>query len=1527
MENELAIVGMAARLPGADTIAQFWDNLRNGVESIRQFNDDELTSKHVPPEFLAASNYVKAGAVLDGVDLFDASFFGFSPREAELMDPQHRLFLECAWEAMEHAGCDPDHFSGLIGVYAGTSLSSYLLFNLLENPDIRNAQDTFPIMVGNDKDFLSTRASYHLNLRGPSLDIQTGCSTSLVAFHLACEALLSCECDLALAGGVSINVPQRTGYFYHPGGVVSPDGHCRAFDEKAQGTVFGSGIGIVALKRLTDALADRNTIYALVKGSAVNNDGSLKVGYTAPGVDGQAEVIARAQAVAQVSAASITYLEAHGTGTPLGDPVEVQALTKAFRATTEQTGFCAIGSVKTNVGHLDAAAGITGLIKTVLALYHRQIPPMPLFSQPNNRIDFTNTPFYINRKLIDWSAGGPRRAGVSSFGIGGTNAHVVLEEPPQAQPSQPGESPQVLVFSGKTTTAVETMMSRLAEHLSRCPGQNLSDVAYTLQVGRKAFKHRRAIVCRDRDVAIDLLRALSPERILRGSASLESRSAAFLFPGQGSQHVGMAQGLYKTELLFREHVDHCCEVAARDLGFDLRDVLFPKVADEARAAEQLKQTSITQPALFIVSWAMAQLWMSWGIRPQAMLGHSIGEYVAATLAGVFTLEDALRLVVLRGQMMQQLPPGAMLAAAISEAEAMALASHNGLSLAACNGPQQCVFSGDFAAIAKLEDSLTSRCVSFQRLATSHAFHSAMLEPIVAPFMAAMEKMKLSPPSIPVISNVTGEWLTSSEATDPSYWAQHLRRTVRFSQGVDLLVREPEWVLLEVGPGQTLGNLVRRHPGRQPQQAILASLGHPTPEQSDADYVRTTVARLWLLGMDVQWQALHKDCSSQRIALPTYPFERQSYWIYPQKRLNLPSAEKKNIEDWFYIPSWKRMPAHRPVAGEPQPEAMRWLVFDDGSEFSSRVVLGLERAQHTVFRIRKGGHFQIAGIRAYEIDPSNPDHFLQLVRSLRTANAFPDRVLHLWNSSLSSSQKYPEAAFREAQTSGLYSMLHLAHAIASDRSGSLGIWIVTPAIHDVTGHEVISPENATMQAFCKVLPQEFPHVSCHSIDLVPDSPSEGSKGTAEQVLTEVLRSDPEVQVAFRNGQRWVPWFAPTRMEALPASASLKSYGVYLIVGGLGNIGLTLADYLSETVSARLALVTRASFPARSKWSYWLSSHDQQDKTSQTIRRLQAIEARGGEILIASADVSNKHQMQAVLDRVQQQWGNLHGVIHAAGDSGEGVFRSVEEMDQADCERHFQSKAHGLYVLDELLASLDLDFRLLFSSNAAVLGGPGLLAYSAAHLFMDTFASAGNRARDPRWTSIDWDYWLAPSSHQKHVPATITKTALPASEALQALKILLDHGITGPIAVSAFDLNARWDEWIRGSRPVAGDQTTSGTLHSRPVLESTYLAPQSELEKIITEIWQEHLAIEGIGIHDNFFDLGGNSLIGIQVMGKMNEKLQTSFPILTLFERSTISALAKLVAAQHEKQPEYEKRHSRGERRRERLLSRAQVNENA
>jgi acyl transferase domain-containing protein len=875
VSDDIAIIGMAGRFPGAPDLEQFWRNLQAGVESVSRFTEQELLASGFPLEVIRHPDFVPAKAILEDADLFDAAFFGISPREAELMDPQHRLLMECAWEALEDAGYDSERSPGRISVFTSTGLNTYLPFNICSHPGLAQQVGGFHLSICNDKDFVATRIAYAMNLKGAGVNISTACSSSLVSLYFACQSLLTHQCDTALVGAVTVHFPQKVGHLFEAGAAYSPDGHCRPFDATPSGLIDGNGMATIVLKRRDEAVEAGDTIRAVVKGAAINNDGRHKVGYTAPGIEGQAGVITEALQMAGVEPDTLSYVEAHGTATPLGDPIEVEGLTQAFRKRTRRAGFCGLGSVKSNIGHVDTAAGLAGLIKIVLGMQHGQLAPSLHFKSPNPKLRLEESPFYVVDRLKEWprSARHPRRAGISSFGVGGTNAHAIIEEAPHSPPGSPSRPNQLLMLSARTPSALQAAIRRLAGQLRSHPGMELADVAFTLQMGRRMFNRRAAVSAGSVAEAVAALE--DPKQVRIGGADADGGGVAFMFPGQGSQYPGMARDLYEQEPKFREELDHCAGLLQPELGVDIRKIIFE---ESAAAAGKLQETAVSQPALFAVEYALAKLWMSWGVHPISMIGHSIGEYVAACLAGVFSLSDAMKIVALRGRLMQAMPPGVMLAVPLPETEVRPLLGAR-LEIAAINSPSMCVVTGPGDAAAEFEARLEQLQLPCHRLHTSHAFHSAMMEPILSPFQKALAGIRLSTPQIPVVSNRTGGWLTAEDAVCPEYWTGHLRHTVRFSAGLQCLMGKSPAVLLEVGPGRTLAGLARQA-GLNPGPRCLTSLPHANERRDSQEFLLETLAELWLGGAEVDWPAFYHKESRRRVPLPTYPFQRQRYWIAP-----------------------------------------------------------------------------------------------------------------------------------------------------------------------------------------------------------------------------------------------------------------------------------------------------------------------------------------------------------------------------------------------------------------------------------------------------------------------------------------------------------------------------------------------------------------------------------------------------------------------------------------------------------------------
>ncbi len=1468
---DIAIIGLAGRFPGASNVEQFWDNLCRGVESISRFTDDELRESGIDESVFSRPNYVRARGILQDADHFDASFFRFFPKEAEYLDPQHRLFLECAWEALESGGYCPDNFPGLIGAFAGVGMNTYLIPFLAATQGKIDTAEGYQVTIGNEKDFVTTKASYKLNLRGPSLDVQTACSTSLTAVFLACQSLVNFQSDMALAGGCTISFPQKSGFTYQEGMILSPDGSCRAFDVDANGTIAGNGCGVVLLKRLEDALADNDNIYAVIRGAACNNDGAVKVGFTAPSVDGQAQVIAEAQMIAGVEPDDITYIETHGTGTNLGDPIEIAALTKVFRERTDRTQYCAIGSVKPNVGHLDAASGVTSLIKAALAFKHKKIPPSINFTEPNPKLELDSSPFFINTELRDWESDTPRLAGVSSFGIGGTNVHLILEEPPKRVTTTQSREHQLLLLSARSQAALSKIRENIVAHLEKNPHENLADVAFTLQLGRKSFNHRMAVVCDSPLDAIQTLGSIDPERVMVYSHPEESeeKSVVFMFSGQGAQYVNMGRDLYETEPTFKKYVDTCCELLEESLDLDLRTLIYPHATNEASAQEMLAQTRYTQPALFVVEYAMAELLKEWGIEPQAMIGHSIGEYVAACRAGVLNLEDALELVALRGDLMQRMPGGAMLSVNLN-VESLHPYLDDALNIAAMNAEDLTVLSGTFEAIETLEKKLEKDGVNFTRLHTSHAFHSYMMEPIIDTFAQRCAQVRFSEPEIPYISNVTGTWITSEQATSPEYYAKHLRSAVNFSAGINELFTDFDYIYLEIGPGKTLNTLARRHSAVSPDQVILSTIRHPKEKMNDQAFLLNTLGRIWLVGGYVNWEGFDTYEVRHRVALPTYPFERQRYWLNVQPA---PSAYRRSkgksdqIRDWFYTPAWKRALFR---SSDENVKKLKYLFFVD-QDIDESIRHQLEQGHHKFKLVQFGSDFHIEDDKIV-LRPEDATHYDKLVDHLLQQEFVPERIVHAWTMSS-----------RDAKNSlqkGYYSLLWLVKKLAHRGvTSKININIGTREAFDVTGAENVNPENAAFIGAAKVIPQEYINIRCKMIDT--------DEYNLRYLLQEFESKSKDSVVSYRNKQRWVQQFEPFEIEtATDTSSILRQQGIYLITGGLGNIGLTLAGFLAMNYQAKLVLVDQLNLPERDEWDQFMQKGD--PKISHKLRLIQDYEESGAEILVLNADIADTKQMKNILNWTREHFGGLNGVIHAAGLVGERASVPIQDTDSDVSENQFIPKMYGGRVLADVLKNDALDFVLFQSSLSAVLGGLGLYAYAAANAYLDALACIQNKKGGTIWTSVNWDGWNFGDVEKKF---EIEDFVLNAEEGVKAFNIIFQNMGFPQVAVSTGDLSQRIKKWILFD---AEEETAvvrpDGGGQPRPNLTTPYVAPRNDLERDMVTIWGALLGIDGIGIYDDFFELGGHSLLATQLVSRMRDTYRVELPLRDLFESPTIATIS-------------------------------------
>ncbi|GAA3836685.1 hypothetical protein GCM10022226_68320 [Sphaerisporangium flaviroseum] len=1530
--TDIAIVGMSGRFPGASGVAELWANIRAGLSGITRFTDDELRAAGVAEEMLQDPGYVKAGAVIDGVELFDAGFFGFSPKEAQILDPQQRLFLEHSWEALEDAGCDPGRFDGAIGVFGGGAWSSYLQNNLVPS-GISAVMGELAVGLANDKDSLTTRVAHTLGLSGPSYGVQSYCSTSLVAVCAAATSLSSFESDLALAGGVAVGVPHRVGYLYQQGGIAPPDGECRAFDAGGLGSPLGSGVGVVALRRLEDALADGDQIYAVIRGWAVNNDAGKKVGFTAPGVQGQAAVMAEALASADLTAADIDYVEAHGTGTALGDAAELAALQQVFR---DQS--CLIGSVKTNVGHLDRAAGVTNLIKAALALRHDEIPPTRNLSTPNPQLDTGQARLEVVTDLRRWprQAGRTRRAGVSAFGIGGTNAHVVLEEAPAVSRPEAAPRPELLVWSARTAVAADAMTERLADHLADAAGgHRLADVAYTLQTGRRVFGHRRMLVAATVEESVTAMRDTG---VLSRSESRADRPVGFLVAGTGEQYPGMAADLYESEPVFREVLEECRALLRGQMGGadPLAEMLRPRPAADAAAGlgrllgrdpatAATTPTGLLHPALFAVEYALARLVRSWGIEPSVLAGYSLGEYVAACLAGVLSLESALALVAHRARLIDTLPSGAMGAVPLSAADVRARlerAGVTGVDVAAVNGPELTVIAGDPEAMEAARAFLESEAVPCRALATGHAFHSRMMEPIRAE-LTEWIAANLSPvaPRIPYISNVTGTLVTAEQATDPAYWAEHMCSPVRFDAVLGTLLEQGDLALLEIGPGQSLGAMVRGHRDcprdRWPLVVpALPAAGDPRPA---GGVLVEAVGRLWLAGVPVDWAGYQKDRPVAKVGLPSYPFQRERYWVDPPAghatRASAASGQAAGLPG-----SAPGLATGLPGTAAPGPEgphvqvmAPRWTVAELPAEtrILSRCVLLADAtgvADALAESLRSGGT-DVVTVRAGDAFTKVPGGYLLDYGSEPDRAALVGRLAADGPVTLVDLRLLDGAGTGRDPGQAVLPLARMLDAWGSDGAGSARIIVVTQGGQALTEDESPSPGHAAAATLLLVANQEYLNLDCQAVDLDIHASAAEAAGA---LAAEVRRPAAEVLAAYRDGRRHVRGYVPAdqnrpqnqskkrpedrpqnrpedgtedrhqnRTEA-PAGVGIRPGGTYLVTGGLGDVGLLVAEHLVRSGAARLILTSRGGVPPTPG-----------DSRYEGVRRLRAL---GAEVLTPKVDVTDAGAMRAMLAGTLPGDARLDGVVHAAAETGRDTFRSLHDLDAEAVSRHFGAKVAGALVLDQVLHDLGParvpDFCVLFSSTSSLLGGITFGGYAAANAAL---TAIGHRrhikyrdGRSPtRWVTVSWDTWSCTLERiEGGIGAAMAAHAMSTEEGLAALDRILEA--SGPsLVVAAGGLDDRLPRAAAEPAPVGGAR------FPRPELPQPYSPPLTATERVLAELWSDVLGIEPVGTRDNFFDLGGDSLVALQMLALVKKRFGIAVPTVMLFEAPTVHTLAGIL----------------------------------
>ena len=1490
--DAIAVVGMAGRFPGARSLSGFWENLRAGTMSLTQLTDDKLRRAGVPEGTLADPDYIKVASLLDDVHQFEPALFGITPREAEAMDPQIRVLLEICHDALQDAGYDPRRFSDRIGMYAGARSNEYLAKYVRANPRFMEMIGESRARITNHADFLSTCVSYHLGLRGPSISSVTACSTSLVTVHMACAALFSSECDMAIAGGVEIPLPSYRGYKYSEGGgIFAADGTVRPYDAKASGTVFGAGAGVVVLKRLSKAVADRDAIHAVIIASAINNDGAAKSAYTAPSEAGQAEVLASALRIANIDPASVGYVEGHGMATPVGDPIEVAALNRVYGAGRRGTRDIALGSVKGNVGHLGAASGVCGLIKAVYSVREGIIPASLNFSDPNPRLDLDAGPFYVADRTAPWSQDpGPRRAAVNSFGVGGTNAHLILEQPPAVQTGATRPY-QLLTFSARTPTALAAMEEVFRAHLNESHptegARGLADVAYTLTEGRPVRAVRRIVVAADQADAVQQLgagRAETAHSVPRGRAP----RAVFLIPGQGAQYVGMARQVYEREPEFAAVLDHCCAVLRQSHSLDLTSVLFPATAEAvAQARAMIGRTSVIQPALFAVEYALARLLISRGVEPAALVGHSIGEYVAAALSGVMDADDALRLVADRSLLIQSLPPGCMTAVPLPEDQLRPLLPPD-VDLAAVNAPGICVVSGPESAVGELEVSLYERKVATSRLRTSHAFHSRMMDPVLRAFEDRVATVRLQAPRIPFVSSVTGGWITTEQATSPVYWARHVRACVRFADAVGLLLADGGYCFAEVGPGQALSNLVTETGaslGMHQSKRVLAVPMLPATQggRDDLRSVLEGLGRLWSYGCFVDWRRFWAHEKRGRVHAPTYPYERESFWVNPE-RGERRAANVLQDEGPLYVPTWTETSPPRTRGAD---DGSTWVMFAHPGEAVTDELIRLTRAEReNVVVVSPGSKYTEQAEGSRTVRPREAADYGRLAAAVLDAGGERVRLVHAWLLG-GDPARTEQATVRRDLDHGLYSLLLTFQEFSRRAAGTaLDVFVLTSGMQDVLGDGDVHPAKAAVRGLLKTVPREMRNVTVRGVDV-----GAGSAQTVAVALFRELRSGSVArEVALRGRKRWVARHSAIRLDETAGRPSvLKQEGVYVITGGLGGLGLELAKELARQARARIVLVGRSGLPPRPAWAS-LAAGSPDEALRRRLRAVLAVEEAGGHVLVCAGDVTDEARMREIRAEVMRAHGRVDGVFHLAGVAGGGL---VEVRAREAVARVLAPKVLGTYVLDRVFRP---PLLVLYSSIAAVTGDYGQSDYAGANACLDAYAQA-------QWgvgrqvVSINWPQWTdvgMASRAENTLLDMYREGAVSSAEAAGILWSILASGIGPQIVVSPGGLLRR----ERLARRVAADAGRADARVPRAGLaaryvETPYASPRSDVERTMAVLWQEAVGVKQVGLDDDFQELGMNSITAVRLAGRISEAFGVPVSVGELFDWRTLRVAAGAV----------------------------------
>ncbi len=1475
---EIAVVGMACKFPGASNIHEFWDNLTTGKESISRFSDDELLEYGVQEKELSDPNYVKAKGLIKDAEYFDASFFGISPTEANVLDPQFRVLLQCAYNSLEDAGYNFGDKDNNTGVFVGGAPNFNWQMECFKKIGNLHSEQ-FSSLISNDKDFISTRLSYLLDLHGHSQTVYTACSTSLVAIDMACQSLLTGKCDVTLAGGVSLSLPYKSGYTSESGMFMSKDGHTRSFDVEATGTIWSDGAGTVVLKRLEDALADGDNIHAIIKGSATNNDGNRKVGYTAPSVKGQSDVILKAVQMAEVPLESISYIEGHGSATTIGDKIEINALKDAFKGVGEDFS-CAIGSVKSNFGHLNVAAGIAGFIKGCLMLKHATIPPTLNFKNPNSELTQSNSTFFVNNEPIKLeNPQFPLRLGINSFGIGGTNVHIVLEKAPAIETPEKDDKHSVVCLSANTPSALNSLSKNLAGFIESNTDIDVANLAYTLQTGREHLKYRKAFVVKD---AIELKEALAKEQ--KAIERKEYPNLVFMFPGMGGFSPKMGKDLYTKESAFRLAMDNCFSIIAAKTGTDFKTMMYGDTEMEIPA-------DFLNPQLMVFSfeYSMAVLLQSWGIVSNTTIGYSLGEYVAACIAGVFSLEDVLAILIERGRLINTLDTGGMFAIPLPKKEIEDY-FEEGVSIAIDNGASV-VVAGHKDNLQKMTDALKKDDILVLDILDKYAVHTAEMNPIIEEFTKILSEFTINTPTIPMVSNVTGDWC-NEEYTTTDYWIKHLAETVDFSKVVNTLVeKENDAIYLELGVGNFLGILVKR--ALDSDKAVShVSLSRSENRKknddvnvSDHTHLMKALASIWEYGGAVDWRAFHADKKRIKLSLPTYPFEGLAYSlktgaIVADAVASNELTRKEDVSSWFYVPSWKKKPL---ALSEDQLQESRTILILDRNQ-SEEVANRLSRNEHKVIQVAYGTEFEEIGKYSYRLNYNKKEALLRLFKKLDSEEVVLDTILDFTSISEGKENKVLE------RTIALFQSVNKT----KNALEKLDYIAISSGLFKVFGTETITPEKSGIISTTKIVPQENPNINCRLIEIDQAAYENQSGGFYKAINHELYATDSIV--SYRGKYRWSETYEPYPIQKSETGKSyIKNEGTYIVVGGLGDVGFTITQYILENFESNIVLVGRSKVPEKNEWEQWIQEHGVDNNISKKIIRLQKLNDAKGQVSLMQADSTSLEQMTSLFQAVETHYGSIEGVFYSVGDIDNVSFDLVNTMSNEQLLYHLPMKVKGLSVLKTLIDQNSLDFAAVMSSFSSVLGGLGMVGYAASNQYVDSFVTnESNLNEETKWMSFNFSYWdmegdgadFQERSFLKmdKIGDDISNTSINVRDGRKVFDRLLSvNNDEAQIVVSPIDFSALKEKFQNIAMAIEEEETETVSKGNR-VSDIPFVAPITEVEKALAKIWEELFGFE-IGLQDDFFQLGGDSLSIIKLISKIQKRFDVAIDIRQIFKNTS------------------------------------------